>query len=83
MLENFGQCFQWQHVEMKEIASLLINGFLQPLLCGRLGGQIANSSGGNIILCKRINQSFADLGGVRDLNGRWRPPWIPVPEFSD
>ena len=69
MFEDFGKGFQRQHVEVKEIAGLLIYSFLQPLLCGGFGGHVANPSSSNIILCERINESFANFGSVGDLGG--------------
>lgn len=39
-------------MKVKEISSLLIYCFLQPLLCGGFGGHITDSSGGDIILCE-------------------------------
>jgi hypothetical protein len=69
MLEDFREGFQRQHVEVKEIASLLVYSFLQSLLGRRVGGHIANSSSGDIVLSERINQSLAYLRSVCDLGG--------------
>lgn len=69
MFKDFGEGFQWQHVEVKKITGLLIYRFLQPLLCGGFSGHITDSSGGNIVLRERINQSLTGFGSVCDLGG--------------
>lgn len=63
-------------MEMKEVAGLLVNRFLQTLLRGGLCRKVTNSPGCDIIFRKRIDKTLADFGGICELGWGWWPPWI-------
>lgn len=72
MFENLGQGFQRKHVQVKEIARLLVDCFLKILLRKGVCGEIAYSSSGDIILSEGIGKPPADFGGFRYLvRCRW------------
>lgn len=79
VLENFRQRFQRKHMEVEEVAGLLINGFLEAFLRNRISWHVADSSGRDVILRKGIDKSLADFGGICYLSGRWWPSRISEP----
>lgn len=67
MLEDLGKCLQREHVQVKKVASLVIDGFLEFLLCWGVGGEIANASGGNVVLSEGVHEALSSFGRIGEL----------------
>ena len=66
-------------MEVEEVAGLLVDGFLEALLCNGISWHVADSSGRDVILGKGIDKSLADFGGICYLSGRRWPSRISEP----
>jgi len=49
-------------VQVQEVARLLVDGFLEPLLGRRVGGEIADASCGDVVLGEGVDEAFPDFG---------------------
>lgn len=82
VFENFGQGFQRQHVQVEEIARLLVDCFLEILLHGGVCRKITYSPSGDIILSEGIGKPPADFGGFRYLVRCGWPLGVSVERWS-
>lgn len=55
---------------MEEVASLLVDGFLESPLRDGISRHVADPPSRDVILGKGINKSFANFGGICYLSGR-------------
>jgi len=69
-------------MQVEEVGSLLVDGFLETRLGGRAGWKIADSAGGGFVLHERVCESFADFGCFGDFCGSGRVVGVPVRELD-
>jgi len=62
VFEDLGEGFEREHVQVQEVARLLVDGFLEPLLGRRVGGEIADASCGDVVLGEGVDEAFPDFG---------------------
>ena len=72
VLEDFGEGFQGEHVEVEECGCLLVDGFLEAALGIGGSGEVSDTAGGDVVLSKGFHEALADLGGFGELGGGGR-----------
>ena len=68
MLQHLGQRFQWQHVDVQKIGSLLENGLLKLLLGGRLRRKVTYSTSCTVVLTECLRKPLANSGSFCQLS---------------